>query len=218
MNWYGYCSNNPLIYTDPDGREIIDADTSIVQQDGEGNLNNTTASIYDYGCTLTMYVRMANALGANVTVDDANTYAIENNIFSAPNVLSIQNGVNLVNGLLANSGIDNISISFVSSIDCDVLGDYAGVMAYYNYDNSSDLYFCTARLDTNGADSNNWFGHSVNIPSDALLSYRCDGKFQSIKIDDTSKVGRSQLYGDPSGRENYLMRLDFFKINEVKND
>lgn len=85
---------------DPDGRIVITSDISIVQQNGEGNLNNTNDSIYDYGCTLTMYVRMANALGANFTLDEANTYATENNIFSAPNLLSIQNGVDLVNELL----------------------------------------------------------------------------------------------------------------------
>ena len=219
-NLYHYAGNNPVKYTDPDGNIIIDADYSIYQQSGNDNLNETRDSIYDYGCTLTTYTRMARALGADITVDEANQIAMNTGCFSEPNLLTPGDGAKLVNEILKSQGITDVSISFESSFYNDKtpynLRDAAD--SYVSYDSSSSEFFCSARIWTNGSDSISFFEHSVNVPSNAAFGDSCFGRLNNLKLKDSSRVNRDQVLGCCSGRNNSLLRLDFFKINRSENN
>lgn len=219
-NLYHYAGNNPVKYTDPDGNIIIDADYSIYQQSGNDNLNETKDSIYDYGCTLTTYTRMARALGADTTVDEANQIAINTGCFSEPNLLTPGNGAKLVNEILKSQGITDVSISFESSFYNDKTPYNLRNVAdsYVSYDSSSSEFFCSARIWTNGSDSISFFEHSVNVPSNAAFGDSCFGRLNNLKLKDSSRVNRDQVLGCCSGRNNSLFRLDFFKINRSENN
>ena len=220
VNWWIYCGGNPITFVDPDGREIVDADYAIFQQNSKGNLNETQDSIFDYGCTLTTYTRMARALGANISVDEANTIAMDTSCFSAPNLLTPESGAKLINEILKSKGISDISVSYSSSFHNENTPyDLCNAVdSYMSYDLSNDDYFCSARIYTNGTNPDDYFGHTTNVPSDAAFGDSGWGKLNNLKLKDSSRVNRDQILGCISGRDNSLLRLDFFKINRGLND
>ena len=223
---YHYAGNNPVRYTDPDGNIIVNSG-SVFMQDSNSPLAKGVGLIKDVGCTFTSYVRMAIALGANITLDRANKIAVENNLFTNGNELTIANGVNLVNTILSECGITDVSVSYENSSYPNFSEDSSYLIYYHlpkcfncfetysEYEKSDAEYFCNARVYTSNGDLTNYYSHTVSVDSDALLSYRCDGIPTNMKIRDTSNVCRSQLFGDSSGRPNNLERLDFFRINRI---
>ena len=154
---------------------------------------------------------MAIALGANVTLDDANSLAIEKGLFTNENLLTRENGAALVNALLESNGITDVSISYDSS----VYGETNAYSAYSQKENSESEYFVNARINTTNADLSSIYEHTVSVDSNALTSDRCDGAPTNIRIRDTSNVGRDQLHGDSANRSNSLIRMDFFRINRT---
>lgn len=201
-------------YVDPTGRIILDADSSLYQQNSSDNLNNTDDSIYDYGCTLTSYARIAIALGANITLDEANQIAMDNDLFSNPNLLSVSNGVELVNKILENQGITDVNVSLETSFDEP--GNITGaVQVYDTYNSKSAEFFVNARIKTTNSDYTKTFGHSVNIPSNATFGDACWGINKNIRINDTTWVKRDQILGDSAGRVNNILRLDIIRVNRV---
>lgn len=217
---YHYAGNTPIKFVDPTGREIVDADYAIFQQNSKGNLNETQDSIFDYGCTLTTYTRMARGLGANISVDEANTIATKTGCFTSPNLLTPESGAKLINGILKSKGISDISVSYSSSFHNENTPyDLCNAVdSYMSYDLSNDDYFCSARIYTNGTNPDDYFGHTTNVPSDAAFGDSGWGKLNNLKLKDSSRVNRDQILGCISGRDNSLLRLDFFKINRGLND
>ena len=57
---YHYAGNNPVKYTDPDGRIVISANTSIMMTDSSNYLGTSNEKICDVGCVLTAYTRKDN--------------------------------------------------------------------------------------------------------------------------------------------------------------
>ena len=214
---YHYAGNNPVKYTDPDGRIIRNSARNMMSE-SESPLGSGTETINKVGCTFTSYVRMANALGANVTLDKANQIAVKSSLFIDDNLLTVENGAILVNKILENSGISDVTISYESSYYRDETGNNNQYMSYQSHEDSESEYFCNARITTSNADGFNLYRHTVSVDSNALISDRCDGVPTNIKIRDTASIGRTQINGDTSNRANCLDRLDFFKINRSMED
>ena len=212
-NLYHYAANNPISYVDLDGRVILNSSNDMME-DSIDILGKGTASISSVGCVFTSYVRIANVLGANVTLDKANEIATKNELFTDDNLLTLENGARLINKLLENSGIKNVTVSYESSYYNDS-GNESQFDAYQKYEFDESEYFCNARLYTSNADFSSYYNHTVSVDNNALISDCCDGNPTNIRLRDTSKTGRTKLYGDTSGRTNTLERLDFFKVNKV---
>ena len=204
-------------YVDPDGSIIINSASNMMSE-GTRNLGSGTSLISTEGCTLTSYVRMANALGANTTLDFANELATNNNLFTDGNLLTLENGANLVNALLMESGITDVFISHESSYSKDSSSNSNQFSAYLTHEKSNSEYFCNARIETSDSENTSFYGHTVSVDKAALVSDRCDGLPTNMKIRDTSTTGRTQINGDSSGRINSLERLDFFKINRLDSE
>ena len=217
LQLYHYAGNTPVKYTDPDGRIIRNSARNMMNE-SESPLGNGTKTINKVGCTFTSYVRMANALGANATLDEANQIAVLNSLFIDDNLLTVENGATLVNKILESSGITDVSISYESSQYKDETGNNNQYMSYKNHESSDSEYFCNARITTSNADGSYLYRHTVSVDSNALISDRCDGVPTNIKIRDTASTGRTQINGDASNRINRLDRLDFFKINRSMED
>ena len=71
-------------------------------------------NIYELGCVLTSYTRIANSLGGKkYTLEEANQIAIRKGLYTNGNELTSENGANLVNALLNVTGK---SVTFAGSI------------------------------------------------------------------------------------------------------
>ena len=211
-NLYHYAGNNPVKYTDPDGNEILNADRLLMQTGNNATLGNSSELIKDVGCVLTAYTRMASSLiGKEISLSEANSIGVSNNLFTgkegSENLLTPENGASLVNAILKENGITDISVSFDNS--------YSGAEAVEKYSNanssSEEKYFATVRVNTHDA-AGNRYDHTMNLDKDAYAEGPCGA---NLKLNDTSGV-RTQLVDDPSSRNNTFIRMDFFKITELK--
>lgn len=210
-NWYSFSRNNPINFVDLYGLYILDQDDTLQNSDqyyttvklGTGN-----DSIYDSGCVLTTYTRIANTLGA-VTwpLDVVNQIAIDNNLFTENDLLEVAAGVKLINILLNGTGL---SVEYVESLD----GSTTEIAEeLFDYMNSDSGFLLTARIKTSNKDNTKRYEHSLTINSDCVEEYAFSDTETgyNIKISDTSNVGRKQIYDDV--RENELLRVDTFKVN-----
>ena len=199
-------------YVDPDGRDILNAYRTLMKSAGNATLGESKELIQNVGCVLTAYTRMASTLlGEEISLTYANEIAIQEGLFSGneKNLLTPENGAALVNAILRDKGIDNITVSFEGSYNKGV----DGLLKYDEANSSTESsYFVTARIYTHDT-KGNFYDHTVNIDANA---YKEGGGGPNLLINDTSGV-RSQLVEDPSLRSNTLKRLDFFKIIQNQN-
>lgn len=186
------------------------------QTESTSTLGNGSKSIGEVGCTLTTFVRMANELGANVTLDQANQYAVDNNLYTADTdgsltALTPKNGAALVNGLLGDRKIEVI-------FDGSAYGDTTQLSSAINAkENEGAQYFATARIDTGNKERTETYTHSVSINNRSTFfsGVLSDiSKALGFKYNDTSRAGRTGT--NDNSRVNNPVRVDFFRI-EKKN-
>ncbi|MBO5143736.1 MAG: RHS repeat-associated core domain-containing protein, partial [Treponema sp.] len=204
VNWWAYCGGNPITFVDPDGREIINAYKTLMTTSDE-TLGKSSELISKVGCVLTAYTRIASAIiGDEISLNTANQIAKDKKLFTDGNLLTPENGAELINSILEENGIIDTTVSFE--------GSYTGIDAVNKYQeaNKSETtqHFATARINTHDT-SGNKYDHTVNLDADAYQYSRCG---ENLKLNDTSGV-RTQLVDDPSGRKNKFLRMDFFIVN-----
>ena len=198
-------------YVDPDGNEIINADRLLMQSGNNTKLGKSKELITKVGCVLTAYTRMANALIIDkITLEESNKIGVKNNLFTgkdgSENLLTPKNGAALVNAILKENGIDNLIVSYEGSyIKTEAIEKYKAVSS------SEEKYFATVRVNTHDV-AGNKYDHTMNLDSNSYVEGACG---DDLKFNDTSGV-RTHLVDDPSGRKSIFIRMDFFKITEVK--
>ena len=200
-------------YVDPDGNEILNASTRLMSSANENSfLGASKEKIVDVGCVLTSYTRIAEAIsGGNIGLESANQIAIDNNLFTNSNELSPENGTSLINALLKDNGITDKTVSLEGSYTGqDALDKIVDCM------DSSELFFGTARIETNNKDNTKKYEHTVNLMSDSYAGNGPDCG-RNLMISDTSGV-RQQIIDDSSGRKNTLLRVDIFKLNKINEE
>ncbi|WP_315451153.1 RHS repeat-associated core domain-containing protein, partial [uncultured Treponema sp.] len=209
---YHYAGNNPVKYTDPTGRIVKSASSSIMMTDSSNNLGTSQEKICDQGCVLTAYTRIAAALlGSDISVDDANKYAKDHGLFSKKNLLTPEAGAALINGLLEENGVTDTKVQFVGSFKSDKQDDLISVIS--RTENFADEYFINGRIETTNKDGTKKYGHHVNINHNAVFADTENG-CMNLSISDTSGV-RKKLYHD--SRSNTLQRFDLFKVIKTRS-
>ena len=207
LHVYHYAGNNPVKYVDPDGDKILDVSTTLFQESG-GNttLGVNGGSIAGYGCVLTAYTRIANAIGISedITLLSANRTA-KNNIFVGENKNLLDrwnSGPKLVNRIGEGSG--NM-LKFDKSLTDLTLNEYGAALEEYK--NSFDTYAVTIRLSS---------GHTVNMNTDGII--RDNNGNYTIKINNTSNLSTHNAWkpegmnSDVIDKNVYIERIDVFKV------
>ena len=211
-NLYHYAGNSPVKYTDPDGRIVRNANSTIMMTSSSSNLGESTEKISNAGCVLTAYTRIASAIiGTNIDLDIANKYANEHSLYSNGNLLTTDAGEKLVNGLLENAGIVDTKVQFVGSFKSDNQDDL--ISAISRIENLTDEYFVNGRIETTNKDGTEKYGHHVNINHGAVFADTENG-CMNLFINDTNGV-RQKLYHDK--RSNTLQRFDLFKLIKIQS-
>ncbi|WP_253728791.1 RHS repeat domain-containing protein [Treponema sp. OMZ 857] len=212
LHLYHYAGNNPVKYTDPDGRIVRSANSSIMMADSSDNLGTSQEKICNVGCVLTAYTRIAAALlGSNISVNDANAYANEHNLFSNENLLTPEAGAALINGLLEEKGVTDTKVQFVCSCKSDKQDNM--IIAIGRTENFADEYFVNARIETTNKAGTETYGHHVNINHGAVFADTENG-CMNLSLNDTNGV-RKKLYHD--SRSNTLQRFDLFKVVKTQS-
>ena len=169
LHLYHYAGNNPVKYEDPDGRIVRSANSSIMMADSSDNLGTSQEKICNVGCVLTAYTRIAAALlGSSISVNDANAYANEHNLFSKKNLLTPEAGAALINGLLEEKGVTDTKVQFVGSFKSDKQDNM--IFAIGRTENFADEYFVNGRIETTNKAGTETYGHHVNINHDAVFA------------------------------------------------
>lgn len=207
LNRYAYCHNNPIEFVDPTGREHLNSNTTIFMGDSQSTLGyiGSEETINRAGCVLTTYTRIASAIcDKEISLDDANYYAIRNELYTNTNLLTKYAGEELINGLLQENGVTNISVQCIGSF----YGNESKMKEINHYLEGEDRYV-VARIETYGADGSK-FEHQVNINKDAIYPDENSPTGWNISFEDTSRFGRKKLYNDKV--DNTLVRLDVFVV------
>ena len=207
VNWYAYCNGNPLVKIDPDGLEIKTPGDILQYSASEGGkLGNGTLNLRDYSCTLTTFVRMAEAYGYKGGIDFANDVAKDNNLFTNKDELTPENGAKLATLLIGNASIE---IQFDKSIYGDANKLAVGLNSK---ENEKSLYFATLRMKTSAKDSKEEYPHSLSIGHNSVFVNDVNdiGNALGFKYIDTSTADRKDT--NDNSRINKPYRIDFFKI------
>ena len=200
-NLYHYAGNNPVKYTDPDGKNIDDVPSDTQQSAASDEYLGTSKkiTIREQGCTLTTFYRMAKVLGYEGSLADANQVALDNNLFDyckdddAYTLLSPKNGAALVTALCAKDGYTVMYDSHASGNATDM------AKAINKKENTPVRFFATARLKS---------GHSVSINGNSVIANDITdiSNALGVKYNDTSSRGRQ------NSNEDAPVRVDFFKV------
>ena len=178
VNWWAYCGGNPITFVDPDGREIINAYKTLMTTSDE-TLGKSSELISKVGCVLTAYTRIASAIiGDEISLNTANQIAKDKKLFTDGNLLTPENGAELINSILEENGITDTTVSFE--------GSYTGIDAVNKYQeaNISETaqHFATARINTHDT-SGDKYDHTVNLDADAYQFSECG---ENLILNDTS--------------------------------
>ncbi|MBA7577492.1 hypothetical protein ES708_19345 [subsurface metagenome] len=206
LNWYGYCENNPLRYIDPTGMIIEDVSLNPFQQ-SEGNklkLGSSSESIYNVGCVLTAYVRIAMAIsGKEISLEKANKTAKKNELFTNENLLTLANGVKLIEALTGKT----IGFGRVEGTEAELVEKLEAL------DASEESYYVTGRIHTENTAGTKKYDHTLSI-NDSADNYDPHGGYTQ-PLGDTSRKDRKQ-----TSRTSELFRYDYFYViddhNQVK--
>ena len=207
-NWFTYCNNDPVNFVDLWGDKVRDQG-NLVQQSSDKPLANSDTSIYDSGCVLTAYVRIAQALtDKKITLDDANKFAYDNGLFTNGNELSVENGVKLINELIKDTGK---KVAYAGSLT----GSTTEIAKQINQLETSELdYFLTARIETTNDTGTETYEHTVSINSNSVFANDITDMENSlnIRVNDTSWAYRQSIENDK--RKNKILRVDLFILKE----
>ena len=210
-NLYAYGANNPVHYIDPDGNEIKSVPYLLQSSSNAilGFSSNTT--IKDEGCTLTVYYRMAKALGFRGSLEDANQYAKSHNLFTASkngerNLLTVTNGAELVTGLVNDP---DVKVTYDSSVSGSVNNMAKGLI---KKDSEKKLYFSSLRLLTGNSSNTKDYEHSLSINSNPVFINDLNDIDNALGFyySDTSAADRKGT--NDTTRKNIPQRIDFFLI------
>ena len=217
IDWYAYCNNNPLRYTDPDGLEILSVVTD-KQEQSTGNLGNSeTTTIASAGCTLDTFYRMAKTLGYQGTLDDANVYALSNDIFltdrdGEKTLLSQNAGAELVNGLLNNPFI---KVSYDSSISVNKNDSSAATKLAKSLnakESEKTKYFATLRQHTGNKYFTKEYDHSMSINHNAVFANDVSNIDNPLGFNYNDTASTNRTGTNDTTRLNQPFRIDYFKV------
>lgn len=207
FNLYHYAGNNPVKYTDPDGKKIkAPGNISQYSASEDGKLGKGDLSLRDYSCTLTTFVRMAEVYGYKGGIDNANQVAIDNDLFTNKDELSPENGAKLATLLIGDASIE---IQF----DKSIFGDANKLAVGLNgKENEASQYFATLRMKTSAKGSKKEYEHSLSIDQNSVFVNDASDIENALgfKYMDTSTANRKDT--NDKSRVNNPFRIDFFKI------
>ncbi|MCI5696988.1 MAG: RHS repeat-associated core domain-containing protein [Spirochaetia bacterium] len=210
-NLYAYGANNPIKYTDPDGRITINAICSMfmnkrsailgIQPNRGGEDQPKALTIGGYGCVVTFYARLASTIsGEEITPEMINDYAIKNNLFEVDTsdsyydvtLLSPEAGVKAVNGILKEKGITNVSLDVEDTIYSSNMTYICNTLNKYDSD-KKNYYIYGLRIDNK---------HTINLNKDfsksnpytVLRNWYCEKETSRVKYGSVNYNNPTILY------------------------
>lgn len=200
-----------MVLVDPTGLIIRDIDATLKQDSSTATLGNGGKSgkenIKNYGCVLTSFVRMANALSGNkFSLEEANEMAMDMKLYTNGNELTPENGAELVNALVNNP---TKTLIFTGSVE----GNDGRLGSKLNkLENSDDSFFVSGRMHTTNEKKDENYDHQININSESVHAgdiTKINEPF-IINVVDTSNANRKSTAD--TTRNNDLYRVDYFEV------